>query len=378
MISIMNAVICFIGLLMVINNNALAQNLTKKDVADFIDKARHEYNIPAMAVVIMDSEHILISEIQGEKSINSADRAKLDDFFHIGSCSKSILAVMAGKLIEEGKLNWNTRFFELYPELLESANNGYLDITLEDLLTCQAGIASYTSGHDFSQLDTPTSHSRKAFIQYLVKQEPAADRINNGFKYLYSNASYTLAAAMLERVTNLTWEELIQKTLSKDLGLSVLFGWPNNYDQNQPWGHMQINGNLQALSPDHDYKLPSIIAPAGDLSMTPLAYAKYVQIHLQGLNGTDNYLTYKTYQAIHYRHEGFSLGVANETSWGERFSIIDGSAGTFFCSTMIFPESDFAFIIMANSGSEKAIEGISWISKKIIKKYYNLWWMFWM
>jgi D-alanyl-D-alanine carboxypeptidase len=196
---------------MVINNNAQAQNLTKKDVADFIEKARREYNIPAMAVVLMDSEHNLIPEIQGEKILNSTDRAKLDDFFHIGSCSKFILAVLAGKLIEEGKLNWNTRFFEIYPELLKSASKGYLDITLEDLLLCQAGIASYTSGYDFSQLDTSTSHSRQAFIQYLVKQEPATDRTNSGFKHLYSNASYTMAAAMLERVTSLTWEELIQK-----------------------------------------------------------------------------------------------------------------------------------------------------------------------
>lgn len=363
---------------MVINNNSHAQNLTKNDVEEFIEKARQEYHVPAIAVVVMDSNHIRISEIQGKKIFNSSGDAELDDYFHIGSCSKSILAVVAGKLVEAGKLNWHTSFFEIYPELSEVARKDYLDITLEDLLLCQAGIQPFTSGTEFSQLDASVSHSRPRFIQYLIQQEPATDKTRDGFKYLYSNASYTLAAAMLERVANTTWEELIRKTLSHDLGLSVIFGWPNKADQNQPWGHINIDGSLQALPPDHDYKLPDIIAPAGDLSMTPLDYAKYVQLHLQGLKGADNYLAPETYQAIHYRHKGYSFGVENETSWGERYSTIDGSAGTFFCSSMIFPESSFAFVIMTNSGTEEAIECVSWISKKIIKKHYNLWWMFWM
>jgi CubicO group peptidase (beta-lactamase class C family) len=362
----------------VIKYNSPAQNLTKKDVAGFIEKARQEYHIPALAVVVMDSDRICITEIQGKKLVNSSDDAELDEYFHIGSCSKSILAVVAGKQVDAGKLNWHTRFFDFYPELSKAARKDYLDITLEDLLLCQAGIQPFLSGTDFSQLDASVFNSRPAFIQYLIKQDPATDKTRDGFKHLYSNASYTLAAAMLERVANSIWEELIRNTLSHDLGLSVVFGWPNNTDQNQPWGHINIDGSVQALPPDHDYKLPDIIAPAGDLSMTPLDYAKYVQLHLQGLRGADNYLTAETYRAIHYRQRGYSFGVENETSWGERYSTIDGSAGTFFCSSMIFPESDFAFVIMTNSGTERAIEGVSWISKKIIKKHYNLWWMFWM
>ena len=80
-------------------------------------------------------------------------------------------------------------------------------------------------------------------------------------------------------------------------------------------------------------------------------------IILQGLRGADNYLSSHTYKAIHYGHKNYSLGVANEVSWGERISTIDGSAGTFFCSTMIFPESNFGFVIAINFGSEKAVAG---------------------
>jgi hypothetical protein len=58
--------------------------------------------------------------------------------------------------------------------------------------------------------------------------------------------------------------------------------------------------------------------------------------------------------------------------------MFDGSAGTFYCASMIFPDSNLAFVIMTNSGTPQAVKGITWVSKKIVKRYFNLWWMFWM
>ncbi|MEW8506095.1 MAG: serine hydrolase domain-containing protein [Candidatus Thiodiazotropha sp.] len=354
------------------------RHLRKTDVTDFIEQARHENGIPAMAVVIMDTDRMLVADIQGERVIGSNNSATLNDYFHIGSCTKSMLAVIAGKLIEQGRLKWDTGFFELYPELKAVARNDYLEITLDDLMLCEAGIAPFTAGQEYAGLDASITGSRAAFIDYLIRQKPAAKRTKRGFKHRYSNASYTMAAAMVERVSGLTWETLIQQTLGGDMQLPVIFGWPNGYHRDQPWGHAEIEGTLKALSPDHDYRLPDILAPAGDLSMKPLDYARYVQFHLQGLRGEHNYLAAETYRTIHYRQPGFSLGVANATSWGTRYSMFDGSAGTFYCATMIFPDSNLAFVIMANSGTAQAAKGITWISKKIIKRYFNLWWMFWM
>ncbi|MEW8629125.1 MAG: serine hydrolase domain-containing protein [Candidatus Thiodiazotropha sp.] len=360
------------------NGNGRRRCLLQEDVTDFIEQARHENGIPAMAAVVMDSERMRIADIQGERVVGSNAAATLDDYFHIGSCTKSILAVIAGRLIEQGRLNWGSRFFDLFPELKAVARDDYLTITLEELLLCQAGIRSFTAGEEYARLDASITESRQAFIRYLIRQEPAAKRTKRGFKHLYSNASYTMAAAMLERVTGLTWEELILQTLARDLQLQVVFGWPNKQHRNQPWGHAEIDGTLKALSPDHEYRLPEVIAPAGDLSLKPLDYASYVQLHLRGLRGEDNYLAAETYRTIHYRQRGFSLGVANASSWGERYSMIDGSAGTFYCATMLFPDADLAFVIMTNSGTAQAVKGITWVSKKIIKKYFNLWWMFWM
>jgi CubicO group peptidase (beta-lactamase class C family) len=50
----------------------------------------------------------------------------LNDLLHLGSCSKAMIATLAAKLVEEGKLHWHTTLGEVYSDLyLENleANN---------------------------------------------------------------------------------------------------------------------------------------------------------------------------------------------------------------------------------------------------------------
>lgn len=362
---------------------AHAQNsrLTQAYLSEIVSKARENFKVPAIAVSVMNVETVYLQEVQGLRVVNNPSKATLDDYFHIGSCSKSVLAVMAAKLIEQNKITWQTRFFDLFPELKANANATYSDITLEDLFLSEAGIKAYTNAEaePFPVYGPSVSDQRLEFIRYLVGLPPSSEKKNGRFQHLYSNPSYTMVSAMLERVSSLTYEESVKKTLTNDLGMSVYIGWPNSISIDQPWGHMITNGKIEVFAPDNDYKLPYLITPAGDLSMTPKDYARYTQLHLQGLRGSNNYISSEAYYHIHFSREGFSLGVANGTLGGKKFSGFDGSAGTFFCRSIIVPESDFAFTIMANAGSGSgSMDAVDWLAMRIVKRHYNWWWKFWL
>lgn len=362
---------------------ALAQEtrLTQEYLSKIMSEARKSYNVPAIAVTVMNSETILLQEVQGVRVLGKQDQATLDDYFHIGSCAKSVLAVMAAKLTEQRKITWQTKFFEVFPELKDEANNAYRDITLEDLFLAEAGIKAYTDAdtEPFPEYGPAVSDKRLEFIKYLLAQPPSSEKKDGKFQHLYSNASYAVASAMLERVSGQTYEHLVKKTLIDDLGISVYIGWPNSISSDQAWGHLITKDKVEVFPPDHDYKLPYLIAPAGDLSMTPKDYAKYTQMHLQGLRGNDNYISSEAYRYIHYGHNGFSLGVANSALGGMRFSGFDGSAGTFFCRSIIVSESDFAFSIMTNAGSGSgSMDAVDWLTMRIVKKHFNWWWKFWL
>ncbi len=355
--------------------------LTQEYIEQIINEARKKYNVPAVAVTIMNSDNIFIKSIQGTRISEINKPATLDDYFHIGSCSKSFLATIAGKMIEVGKINWNTKYIDVFPELKVQANPEYYDITLEDLFLCEAGIQTYTSGEEqFPLINPAIVNKRLEFINYLIREAPASKRKKNGkFEHLYSNASYTMASAMLERVSGRNYEELIKDHIIGQVGLNVYIGWPNNYNSEQPWGHILNGKNIEKFAPGHEYKIPYLLTPAGDLSLTPISFAKYIQLHLGGLKGQDNFIKSNTYQYIHFGHKGFSIGVVSGELAGHSFSGMDGSGGTFFCRAIIVPNSDFAFTIMMNAGSGTGqMKAVDWLTMRIVKKHYNWWWKFWL
>ena len=355
--------------------------LTQAYLSELVSKARENFKVPAIAVSVMNADAIYLQEIRGVRVVDKPDQSTLDDYFHIGSCSKSVLAVMAAKLIEQNKITWQTRFFDVFPELKANANTAYSDISLEDLFLCEAGIKAYTNAETepFPAYGSSVRDKRLEFVNHLIAQPPSSKKKDGKFQHFYSNASYTMASAMLERVSGLSYEDLATRTLTDDLGLSVHFGWPNSIGVDQPWGHTITKDKVEPLPPEHDYKLPCLITPAGDLSMTPRDYAKYTQLHLRGLKGNDNYISSKSYHHIHFGHAGFSLGVVNGVMGGKRYSGFDGSAGTFFCRSIIVPDSDFAFIIMTNAGSGTgSMDAVDWLTMRIVKVHFNWWWKFWL
>lgn len=373
-------VLILIAMFMILKTQPSLGQIISEDLSRIVEQARLKFKLPAVAVVILNSKEIYLTEIQGERIHGKKNIVSVDDYFHIGSCSKSILAVIAAKLVEEKKIDWNTKFFEVYPELKESSLKDYMNITLEDLFLCRAGIKAYTSGDEiFPKLDSPSQIIRYDFAKWLIQQKPEPKFQEGKFEFLYSNAGYTMASLMLEGVSGKSYDELIKTYIIDEIGIETFIGFPNRFDHNQPWGHTISKNDIVIFEPENPYKLPELLLPAGDLSMKPLGFAKYIQLSLQGLKGSDNFVNADSYKYIHFAHKGFSLGVGNEEMFGYTFSGIDGSAGTFFCRAIVVPESDFAFTIMTNAGSGSGqMKAVDWITMKIVKKHYNWWWKFWM
>lgn len=352
-------------------------NVTSAYLATLVQEAKDKFKVPAIAVSTMSTASIFAQAALGERTVDKPEQVTLDDYFHLGSCARSVLAVMAAKLVEQGQIKYDTKFFDLFPELELRAERAYLSITLEDLLLCRAGIRAYTDLNKDPLPVYPSSiHAqRQEFVNRLVEQSVAGRKVNGKFQYMDSNASYTMAAVMLERVTGLTYEAHVQSVMQSDLGLAAQIGWPAKASADQPWGHVINNGNVKPVSPTSTHKVPYLLTPAGDLSLTHNDFARYVQWHLRGLKGIDGYLTSEAIDHIHFGHAGYSLGVKNGSLGGKRYSYMDGNGGTFYCRFATVPDADFGLALMMNAHAPKAAE---WLTTRIAKKHFNWWWKFWL
>jgi len=174
---------------------AIGKAQTTKEFADSVRKA---YNIPELNYAVISSDRIIEIQALGTKKINS--KAELTDKFRIGSNTKTITSYIAALLVKEGKIKWNTKFFDLYPELKSKSNSAYYDLTLQDFITFRAKIISWSYGNE-----TPTKkeikgneqQQRYEFVSWILKQKPVSEEQ----ELYWANPSYVAAGLMLEKVT---------------------------------------------------------------------------------------------------------------------------------------------------------------------------------
>ena len=105
-----------------------------------IQETIEEFDIPAMAAMTIYGDKIVDSAVAGVRVRGTDEKATLDDLWHLGSCTKSMTATIAGRLIEKGKLKWESTIAEVLPEFGETILPAYRNVTLRELLEHRSGI----------------------------------------------------------------------------------------------------------------------------------------------------------------------------------------------------------------------------------------------
>lgn len=341
-------------------------------LSDFADNIRKEYKIPEIGYAVLTSDSILEMNILGFKRADTEIKAEPDDQFHLGSNTKAITGFIAALLVKQKKIGWDTKFFDLNPEIKSNSKPAYYDMTLMDLLTHRARIRPLTDGDEYpnpivGKFKGDTTTQRYEFVKWVLSLDP----VESEEKISYSNAGYSAAAVMLEKASGKTWEDLVLD-LGEKLGVRFGFSWPNINDPSQPWGHWGVDNKLIPTPPSDSYRL-FWVEPAGDLNMNLPDYAKFIQLQLLGLAGRSSLLSKEEFEFLHYgvpEPDHYSIG----WSWavnqkGQHVSAFNGSAETFYCFAYIIRDIDTAYIVFANCGSEKAEAGVRKLLAFLIKKF---------
>jgi len=336
----------------------------------FTDSIKTRYNIVGLTYAVFKSDTILEIGALGKRRVNNDAPVKLSDRFHIGSNGKAITALLAAKIVEQKKINWDTRFFDLFPELKATSKQAYWNMTLQDLLCHRAHIPAYRSvnaNNGVYKIEGTSVEQKIKFAAKIVSEEPVEN--DSGHVYAYSNAGISLAASMLEKVTKKSWEQLIEEYINKQLKLNFEFGFPNVTDANQPWGHILNADTIMPLPPDFDYHLATVMRPTGDLNVSIKNYLKLIQLFLKGYKGQDNFIKSESYKYLLSAMPDYSFGWANKIIDGKQYNYHSGSGGTFGCFTKVDRNNDIAAVVMVNYVDGGALDAIPLIANSLLKKY---------
>jgi len=348
-----------------------------------MDSLRIKYNIPAIAYGVVRNDSVIVQRVIGYRNIDTGEKTEINDLFHIGSNTKAFTAFMAGKLVDDGLISWDTKFFDLFPEMLVESNPVYHNITLQQLLSHRARLIPFKGDSEVYPIvayeakidkNIPLPEKRYHFIRQVLTYDPIP--VYDHHDDRYSNAGYIAATLMLEKTSNRTWEEMISE-ISDALNLDIHIGWPDSYNAQQPWGNINpaywdidMEESLipipEVLRQYHYFnQLILLCTPSGHLSIPVNGFLEFLRLHIKGINGEANYLKAETYRHILSSYSDYSLGWAVRL-YGRTCYHHRGSAGTFSSIAMIIPEDNLGIVIMVNTYRG---DGLDEIAQLLINKF---------
>jgi CubicO group peptidase (beta-lactamase class C family) len=327
----------------------------------FVDSIRAALGLPGLVVIAARSSGDPEIIVTGVRKFGYPDSIRPTDRMHLGSNGKAITATMIGALVEQRRLSFETTLAEAFPDLAPAMRAEYRAATVRQLLGHSAGIRPYTDLREFGPFTRATGDRvelRKAFAERVLAEKPV---FAAGTKHAYSNAGVALAGMVAERVTGQLYETLVDSLVFRPLGGRALFGNPGTDTAAQPLGHTRERGNrARIIGPNEaDFVVPTVIAAAGDASVTLPDYGKFLQMHLRGLRGVDGVLQAATIKELHTAiapvdgptKYGAGWGVAT-TADGFETHGHSGSAGAYIAIAAIQPVRDFAIAILTNIGGD--------------------------
>jgi len=313
---------------------------------------RETYHLPALELCVIDADGIVEVAHDGVRKVGGTDAVALQDLFHLGSMTKAMTATMLATLVQEGRLSWDMTLAQVFPSWVSVMNPRYRDVTLEQLITHTSGLPRYTTDPEWESIPpfsgTP-AQQRQAFARMVLMRPP----MGTAGVYQYSNAGYAVAAAIAERVTGETWEQLMQERLFDPLDIRATYGWPLLSGAGEPWGHRIKNGVVTPHDPSDHYRVPAVLVPAGDVSMSILDYSGFVRLHLAGLENIDgSILSAAEIQRLHQPVLAYSSGWHEELIEGVPTSWHRGTCDTFDTLVLLQPSRGVGVIIFTNADGD--------------------------
>jgi CubicO group peptidase (beta-lactamase class C family) len=189
-----------------INNN-------ENSVNDIIERINHlivRYENNGYEGGIYVSSYGKGRKLFSEDYFSANDNIDEKTIFGIASVNKTITSIAIFKLIEAGKIDLNTPLKSIFKDVPKEKEN----ITISQLLTHTSGFAD-----DFiMEGEEDADNARKMLFNEKLKFKPS-----EGFQY--SSDTFNLLAMIIEKASDITYEEFVRKNVLLPLEMKGTFFW---------------------------------------------------------------------------------------------------------------------------------------------------------
>jgi CubicO group peptidase (beta-lactamase class C family) len=334
-----------------------AGTLGDAQLGALLEWARDSQDLPAVGIVVVRHGEVAEVGVTGTRSAHGKVAVTTEDQWHLGSLTKSMTATLAALLVEDGVIDWDTTPVDVWPELAGNMHANFRDVTLRQFLSHTSGMKRDDDWSGASDRGTaPVEQKRREWAARLLSGTP----VTTAGQFSYSNVGYVVAGAMLETRAGAAWETLLATRVFMPLGMaSSGFGAPGTRGrEDQPLGHLSTPRGFVPFEPGKDADNWEAMGPAGTVHVSLGDFARYLQAHLAGAQGSAGLLGVGSFNTLHSAvAPGYALG----------WSIHDvlpplqvagfshtGSNLRWLAVTWFAPSLDTGVLLVSNGGGDRA------------------------
>ncbi len=327
-----------------------------------IEQIMNDLHVVGLGVAVVSGDSIIYHNTWGYKTLETKTPLAEDDLFRIASISKSFTATSVMQLVEQGKIDLNGDMSDLVGFKLR--NPKYPDVKITPYM-----LLSHTSSLNDSQgyfnLDVINPDKNPDYAKAYNDYRP-------GTLYEYCNLGYNTMGTVLERVSNVRFDQYVVNNVLKPLGIDYAGYWVASLDSTKfvTLYEQDKDGNMvpqpEAYAPRTEeianykfgYSTP-IFSPTGGLKINPVGLAKVMQMHMGlGTNpagvriiGSESALLMQSRLTVaEGQNDFYGFAICQSDSLISGKTMIGHTGGAYGVLTSMFwnKERTFGIVVMTN------------------------------
>ncbi|NCD68230.1 serine hydrolase domain-containing protein [Mucilaginibacter agri] len=284
-----------------------------------LQKIMSRDSLPGMSVVLVDAEHVIYQKNFGYSDVANKIPYTSETLQHVGSVSKTFIAVALMKAIELNYFNLETDINDILPFKIINPHTKTSKITIRELANHTSGIidnpAIYPNTYHFYPNLRPSSPSALGMLQQYGYEQKIAntsmkeffyDYLSTDGKYyseknfvnaepgsssVYSNIASALVAYLIEIKSGITYAEFANKYILNPLKMEHSGWFLSSVNLER---HALLYINSKEYLPLYDL----ITYPDGGLKTTSADLSKYLQAIIKGYRGDTTLLSEASFKAM--------------------------------------------------------------------------------
>src|SRR5690606_8978301 len=261
-----------------LSTGAMAQSASfESDLKKITDK----YEAVGLAIVVVKNGKPVYEKAFGYKDLETKAPLTTNDLFRIASISKSFSSTAIMQLVEKGKVSLDDDISDLVGFKVRNPKFPDTKITLEMMLSHRSSLNDSNGYFTFDVLDTTKN---KDWAKSYNNYEPGTD-------YEYCNLNFNMIGAVLERLTDVRFDNYIKQQILNPLKLEAGFCVDSLDQKRFAKLYDKENGvyveQKAAYNPRSEeiknYTMGEstpVFSPTGGMKISAKDLAKYMQMHM--------------------------------------------------------------------------------------------------